>query len=216
MADVVLVPPVHIPAIEKVKRGEDITRDGNRNEIDIDIDIDFHLWLEQDRCEEDRRHGPGSTDCAIRRDVLKLQEVPNGGYDDGAEIQDDVKGDSRPGAECRREIVLHHAAEEVQGEHVEEQVPPAAVDESVGNHPIPFFAMPDTVGREPEPADIQLAVEAEGAHQARDGYDDDGCQVGIKTLSTCMCVTEDRSLIRFPIMPTYIRFPREVPTIGIL
>ena len=46
-------------------------------------------------------------------------------------------------AESQLEVLFHYPAEEEQGEHVEEQVPPAAVDCTVGQHPVPFLPVPD-------------------------------------------------------------------------
>ncbi len=71
------------------------------------------------------------------------------------------------------EVPLHNRPEEVQGEHVEEQVPPASMDETITEHPMPLFPVPDIVGVELERVAVQRPVEAEDTDAGRYQYDDE-------------------------------------------
>ena len=169
MADVVHVPPGHIPAVQQVQRREDIAgnRDGNQ------VDVDAHLRLEEDRCEQDGRDGAGSADRIVARAVPVFYQVTDGRHRNGAHVKDDIQDYPQRVAEGQAEILLDHAPEEIQGEHVEEQMSPSAVNQAVGEHPVPLFPMPHLGCVEYQGLYIQLPGKAQDAHGGGNQYDDD-------------------------------------------
>ena len=58
--------------------------------------------------------------------------------------------------------------EEIEGEHVEEQVPPASMDQSVTEHPIPLPSVPNVVCIKLQGIDIQHPHEAKDADRRGD------------------------------------------------
>ena len=83
--------------------------------------------------------------------------------------------------ENRPEILLHDRPEEVQGEHVEQQVSPSAMDQAVGKQLVPFPAVPYFIRIEHQRIDIQCSGESQYADQAGNA-DDDECDSDIHTL----------------------------------
>ena len=75
-------------------------------------------------------------------------------------------------AEGGLEVPLHHCSEEVQGEHVEKQMPPSAVDKTIAEHPMPLISVPDIISIEFKSIGIQRPVEAKDADASRYQYDD--------------------------------------------
>ena len=139
VADVVHVALGHIPAVKEVKRCEDVARNRDGNEVDVDT----HFRLKENRGEKDGRNGSGSAHSTVIPIVFILNQVPDGGHNDGRHLQDYIEYNAQRTAESQLEVLFHYPAEEEQGEHVEEQVPPAAVDCTVGQHPVPFLPVPD-------------------------------------------------------------------------
>ena len=83
--------------------------------------------------------------------------------------------------ENRPEILLHNRPEEVQGEHVEQQVSPSAMDQPVGKHLVPLPAMPYLIGVEHQRIDVQRPGKPQDTDQAGNA-DDDECDSDIHTL----------------------------------
>ena len=169
MADVVQVAPGHVPAVEQIERREDVAGDRNGNQVDVNA----HLRLEEDRCEKDGRYGTGRSEGVVADVILVLDQVAHGGDGNRAHIQDGEQHTPESWTENGREILLDHRTEEVQREHIENEMPPAAVHKPIGQHPIPLFPMPNLIGIEQQRIDIQDSREAQDAHQAGYGYDDD-------------------------------------------
>ena len=68
--------------------------------------------------------------------------------------------------ESRLEIPLDHCPEEVQGEHIEKQVSPTAVDKTVAQHPVPLLPVPDIIGVELQRIHIEHTLETEDAYSS--------------------------------------------------
>ena len=170
MADIVGVAPCHIPAVEKVQRREDEprNRDGNK------VDVDTHLRLEEDAGKEDGRYRSRRTHGAVTPVVPVLEEVPEGGHDDGRQIEDHIEDLPEGLTPDGHEVLLHYPAEEIQGEHIEEEVSPSAVDEPVGHKLPPLPAVPYIVGAELQLVKVQAAIEAQDAYGCSEDDNDDG------------------------------------------
>ena len=168
MADVVHVPPGHVPAVQQVQRSEDVPGYRNRDHEDVET----HLRLEKDRGEKDGRNGAGGTDGIVAVVVPVLQQVTHRGDGDGADIQDGEEDGSRGCTERGGEVLLYHRSEEIQREHVEDQVSPSAVDKAIGKHPVPLFPVPYLVSIEYPRMDVQRPCKAQDAYPCGNQDDD--------------------------------------------
>ena len=144
VADVVGAAAGHVPAVEQVERSEDVSRHGDGNQVDIDS----HGRLEEDAGEEDGRHGAGCAHGVVAGVVAELDEVADARNGQRADIEDNIQDIPFRRAEDLPEIRFDHPAEEVQGEHVEEQVSPSGMDQAVRQHTVPLMAVPDGPGVE--------------------------------------------------------------------
>ena len=89
-----------------------------------------------------------------------------------ADIKGNVQVYSLGIAEGGLEVPLHHRSEEVQGEHIEKQMPPSSVHKAIAEHTVPLIPVPDIVGIELQRIGIQRPVEAKDADAGRYQYDD--------------------------------------------
>ena len=135
--------------------------------------VNTHLRLEEDTCEKDGRYGTRGTHCAVIPVVTVFDQIPDRRGDDGCKIQDHIENLPRRHAPDGSEIRFHYPAEEEQGEHIEEEMAPAAVNEAVREHLPPFSVVPHVVCAELQGVEIQNAVEAQQANDYCDGYDDE-------------------------------------------
>ena len=86
--------------------------------------------------------------------------------------------------------MFHHSPEKVQGEHIEEKMPPAAVDHAIRKHPIPFLSVPHGIGIEQQFVAIQRAGEAKNAHQRGNYYEDESYHFFYPSLVTMASVAK--------------------------
>ena len=124
--------------------------------------------VEEDAGEEDGRHGAGRAHGVVAGIVAELHEVADARDGQRADIEEHIEEGSLRGAEDIPEISFNHPAEEIQREHVEEQVPPAGVDQSVRQHTVPLTAVPDRPGVELQRLEHPAVREAKQAHGRRD------------------------------------------------
>ena len=170
VADVVGASTRHVPAVKQVERREDVGGYGDGDQIDEDA----HLRIEQDGGEEDGGNGAGRAHSVVGDVIPVLEEVADCGYGQGADIQYNVENRAVLRPENGPEILLHDRPEKVQGEHVEQQMPPPAVNLPVGKQLVPFPAMPYFIGVEHQRIDIYRPAKPQDADQAGDANDDEG------------------------------------------
>ena len=82
MADIIGISSCHIPAVQKIHRCENKTRDRNGNQVDVDT----HPGLEEDAGKEDGRYGAGGTDSAVVPIVPVFEKVPERGHGNSRKI----------------------------------------------------------------------------------------------------------------------------------
>jgi len=70
--------------------------------------------------------------------------------------------------------LVKEVLEDVGTEHQREDEAPAAMHETVSEHLPPFPAMPYVIRTELQGIEVQRTIEAQEAHNDRDGYDDKG------------------------------------------
>ena len=167
MSDVVHVPFRHIPAVKEVKRRKDIAgeRDGYQ------VDVDTHLRFKQDGREQDGRNRSGSPYRIISRGMLVFDKVSDGRDGDSADIENHVQDDTGCTPKGSLEILFHHRPKEIEGKHVEKQMPPSSMNQAVTEHPIPLFPVPNVIGIELQGIDIQHPQDAEDADRRGNQYE---------------------------------------------
>ena len=169
VADVIGVAPGHVPAVEQIQGCKNVSghRDGDQ------VDVDTHPWLEKDAGEKDGRYGPGGTDGVVIPVIPVLDQISDSGHGEGRHIEDDVENPSCRLTPHGGKVLLHHPAKKEQREHVEKQMPPPRMDQTIREHLPPFLPVPDIERIELQDTEIQPPIKAQETHGNRDENDDD-------------------------------------------
>lgn len=110
------------------------------------IKIDLIPGLKEDKGKEDGAYASGSAQAAIVIIILPFEIAWNIGHDDGADVQYGIPVVLQ--AQLSSVINFYSAAEEKEGDHIEQQVNEVGMDETAGEETIVLVAYIDRRGPE--------------------------------------------------------------------
>lgn len=116
MADVIHIAAGHVPAVQQVKRGENIAGNRNWNQEDVDA----HLRLEENGREQDGRDGARCAHGIVPIVIPVFDQVARRGDCDRTDVQECIQDRSCRSTEGGGEILFYDRTEEIQCEHIEE------------------------------------------------------------------------------------------------